>query len=62
MLWSAAFCLAFGFTCGLAFIEKWTPVIIAGIKCPYHEPLQNTYVVSDAILDLGLLIMPVSLV
>ncbi|CAD6579535.1 MAG: hypothetical protein ASARMPREDX12_009284 [Alectoria sarmentosa] len=62
MLWSVAFCLAFGFTCGLDFIENWTPVIVAGIKCPNHEPLLNTYVVSDAVLDLGLLIMPVPLI
>lgn len=62
VLWGVAFSLAFGFICGLDFSENWTPVNISGDQCPNPIPLLDAYVISDAILDLGLLIMPVPLI
>ena len=57
-MWSVSFCFAFGFACGLNFKLKWRPVTIAGWACPNPELIVVAYVISDAILDLGLLIMP----
>lgn len=59
-LWSVAFGLAFVFICGINFSQNWQPVLVAGVQCPL--PIIIAYVISDAILDLSLLIMPIPLV
>lgn len=61
-LWSTALCLAFGFICGINFSRHWIPVMVAGLQRPNPMPMTIVYVISDAILDLILLILPIPLV
>lgn len=59
-LWSVAFCFAFAFICGLNFSINWQPVIVAGLGCQANLLLVTiAYAISDVILDLCLLFMPI---
>lgn len=61
-LWSVAFCFTSAFICGLNFSMDWQPLIVAGSQCLSPVPITTVYVISDVVLDLGLLIMPIPLV
>ena len=62
ILWSVAFFLGFVFGCGVHVPANWGPREDLIEYCPWRLKLTNGYLVSDVILDLILLVVPLPVV
>lgn len=57
--WSVSFFFAILFSCGTSFYAQWGSIEDTMKHCKIGMPLQNGYGISDFILDVFVLIMPI---
>lgn len=62
ILWAISFFFAFVFQCGANFAYVWAPIQVLSTECSKTLLLEEYYAVSDTILDIILLLLPLPMV